>query len=494
MQSKQTGEPLKLAAKVPPHSSEKRLLFALLLVNAFALLPLLRSGYVSDDSLNSAVRGGLLEQNMSLLGLTVHIIGSWLTNVGRFYPLSGYAYTVFYVLTNLYIYKCFILLLILLSIYAYARFVRTLTSSAYYGLMAIAVLPAIIQFRGGFDPILAFCGLVPVLSIMLFACLTRYVDYLRSGEKRLLMYAVGLYAAAALTYELSYTIIPLFFLIALLIRKQRRAAVRATIPFAGIVAALAILSLVLRASRHIPLTGGGSPYVPNWSVPAIARAYVLHVIGAVPFSYSVFDPHSLFRGIWRSLTLDRFLMAVLFGCIVYVVCRVLFCHGDRCQSANVHTLKPLAWTGLSLVLLSPVLISLSPKYQAITAGDENLPVYLQCFGISALITWSSAWVSARLVGADGKWRAAARFAGIGGLVVSSGWMLIQNQRTVDASNEIWRNPRILEEDAIRAGLFAPMEDKATLLVARGERVAGRELLQVPHGPFVFRDWADRGRR
>ena len=91
------------------------LISSLLLLNAIALFPMLTTGYCGDDVLNSQIRGEMIRMHLSLWGVTQHYVSAWVTGQGRFFPLAFYPYTVFYLVRSIFLFKLFVLTVVLAS-------------------------------------------------------------------------------------------------------------------------------------------------------------------------------------------------------------------------------------------------------------------------------------------------------------------------------------------------------------------------------------------
>jgi len=68
---------------------------------------------------------------------------------------------------NVLLYKLFVLGVVLASIGAFFAFFRKLTGSSLIPAIAVMLLPVTLQFRGLWDPVLAFSALYPLIYLIL---------------------------------------------------------------------------------------------------------------------------------------------------------------------------------------------------------------------------------------------------------------------------------------------------------------------------------------
>src|SRR5207253_4803347 len=104
------------------------LLLAILALAVLQLIPIARTGYLGDDAGNALTRGVLQYHDYSLSGYCYSQCQRWLSDMARFYPLIfPQIYGTFYLFPNLLLYKCFIISLVVVDLFCFARLVRALT-------------------------------------------------------------------------------------------------------------------------------------------------------------------------------------------------------------------------------------------------------------------------------------------------------------------------------------------------------------------------------
>ena len=365
-----------------PSRNPRPLLWALAL-NALALLPLLASGYLSDDIFNSLIAGPLLHEGKGPVAFAFDQSMHWLHEQGRFFPLAFSSYPAFYLLHDrLLLYKCCTLAVVLASIALFYLFLRRLTGSPRIPLIALLLLPLIVQFRAQWDPVLGFCAQYPAMAAMLFASLLLFLRWLDSARPLHLFAAALLFLAAALMYEVIYPLCLLYPAAAWTRLKRWPPALLRSLPFAAIPAALAAVSLFFRS--HAPFLPNG-PYSPNLAPSAVFRGYAVHLFSALPFAYSLTDPHGVFHASPRPIPSAAALPFALALCLAALSIAALRSRWPAAPAAPLlHPSIAAALSGALLLLLPPSLIALSPKYQAQPWGDAYLPVYFSFFGLATL--------------------------------------------------------------------------------------------------------------
>ena len=364
-----------------PSRNPRPFLYALAL-NALALLPLLASGYLSDDIFNSLIAGPLLHEGKSPVAFAFDQSMHWLHEQGRFFPLAFSSYPVFYLLhDHLLLYKCCTLAVVLASFALFYLFLRRLTGSPRIPLIALLLLPLIVQFRAQWDPVLGFCAQYPAMAAMLFASLLLFLHWLESARPLHLAAAALLFLACALMYEVVYPLCLLYPAAAWTRLKRWPPALLRSLPFAAIPAALAAVSLFFRS--RAPFLANG-PYSPNLAPSAVLRGYAVHLFSALPFTYTLADPHGVFHASPRPIPSAAALPFALALCLAALAIAALRPRWPPAAALPHLRTAPAALSGALLLLIPPSLIALSPKYQAQPWGDAYLPVYFSFFGLATL--------------------------------------------------------------------------------------------------------------
>ena len=436
------------------------LVSSLLLLNAIALFPLLTTGYCGDDVLNSQIRGEMIRTHLSVWGVTKLYVLGWMAGEGRFFPLAFYPYTVFYFIRNIFLFKLFVLTVVLAGFAAIYCFLRKLTGSALIPGACLLLLPLIIQFRATWDPILGFCAQYPLLTLLLFGSLFLFLKYLDDRSRRALAAATLLFLCCGLIFEIFYPMCVLYLVVAYSRLKRRGAAFLASLPFIAISALLTTISLTLKKSA----LGAGPIYKPNFDLAQVLKSYTVQSFGTVPFSYYWLDPYHVFSSQitqWPAVVIQGLLLLVALALIAALWVR----HGLSSEADDDRKVRTadLVWLGGLLFALPQALISLSPKYQLMPWGTAYIPVYISRIGLTLLLAILFVFIFQKT---QTVWEKRPAASG----VVLVAWLLLfavnlqHNWLVANAENEAFWYPRRLTEEALRRGLLVNTKPGAILLV------------------------------
>lgn len=432
-----------------------------------ALSPVLTSGYMADDAINSLSAGVIMDSNKSILELTTDSITDWF-KAGRFFPFSVYGYVLFSLVQSLFIYKLSILVLIIVNIAIFGYFVKLITRSQSLSLLSMAILPALFQLRSYHDPILAFAGVQQIMFLYTFGSLIFLIHYLNTSKKYYLALSIILYLVSVFTYEISYAFFILHFLVVYFYKgkKEWRYAVTAVAPF-GLLSIIAIsISFGIRFYYKVPLSGGAhGAYVPNFDVAVYFDTLLKQTFAALPLTYYFFNPNKIFTESTSIFGEQLFL-----GLFIFASFMMLFFFLFRnitkesiASNSKIGTGKLFA-LGVFVLILPGVLMSLSPKYQQeLSWGLGYLPVYFSYFGIALLLIMIIYLLFSKML--------KKRIINILlSLLIASGLALVvlmnfnNNKAVVALSNKYWLYPRNIIENAISNGLFKKVGSGSELLI------------------------------
>jgi hypothetical protein len=354
------------------------------LITAFivvSLLPLLQSGYYSDDMSNSLYRPQQELTGGSFLNHFLQSNSHHIKSLGRLLTakefLSG---AVYYYATNLLTHKIIILLLVVLNIFAFGHFVRITTGSKHLSYLLMLIIPSFFQFRLYHDPILAFGGHMQFFFLFLIASLIFLQKYLSGKRYAYLAMSVVLYNLCLYFYELSFVLLPVYLLLVFRAGRTFREAFITGFPFlASFLIALAMNLVVLFVWKD-PASAGYSGTRMNFNT-AIIPTFLIQIGAALPLSYYFGNPSKIFDH-----TLSELVSRAGLPCLLIVLFfTLLFLH----LSKNLHKedvkLRTLTLTGLIFFLAPAFLISLTEKYQTelipFGFGMGYIPVYIQYYGL-----------------------------------------------------------------------------------------------------------------
>ena len=469
----------------------------------FSLSPMLRTGYLADDTVSSLLPGMMRATGEGFVTRTLGAIRHSIEG-GRFYPLVWVEYTaVFTWLRDVFIYKAAILAGVLVDLALLIALVRRLGGGSGLACLAAIATSGLFQFRVFFDPILSFHGLLQVVTAGMLLSLIALLAALDSKGRGWLLISIGLYLGCLLTYEVTY---PLFLLHAALIYWRRPGYREQTVmilPFALLAFACAGVSAMVR------MTYPTDAYIHNVDLGpgAVALALSKQCSAALPLSAFIADPSGIFDDVRGPSAIARWLgrwdVALVALMTVAGVVAALRRARSEIAERRPGSRAMLAMLGLGLAVLPGALIAVSGRYQGeIGWGQGYLPVYMQCFGMGLLIAsvlnkWME-WVqkrgrSIRLVSAA----MALAFA------VSSALTYRANERTAFCLIAPPGSPRFSAETggmggsyhaqrrtieaAIGAGLLDDVPSGAALLLEHSYP----DWHDAAFAPFFYRTYQDR---
>ena len=191
---------------------EKSILFiSIIFIITYYFIPLLKSGFIGDDSYNAQIKGRLFYENINIFNFYFRETLAWYWNNGRFFPLSLSMYFIFYLINEPIIVKSFYFTLIIINLIYFFKIINYFTNSKKIGLLFCVLVATSIQLRLWHDPVLSFHGLMQTL--LLFFLISIY--YFLKNEKKINnnyhKISLFFYFLSLLTYEISYCFIGLYF-------------------------------------------------------------------------------------------------------------------------------------------------------------------------------------------------------------------------------------------------------------------------------------------
>jgi Concanavalin A-like lectin/glucanases superfamily len=433
---------------------------SLLLLNALATFPLLLTGYCGDDILNSQIRGEMIQSHRSLWEVTSYYAGAWIRNEGRLFPLAFTNFWVFYTIRTVFIYKLFVLGIVLAGLAVFYVFLRNLTGTHAVPVACLLLMPLFAQFRTVWDPVLGFSGQYPLLTLLLFSSLALFLKFIDKHKAGAQAAGALIFLCCGLLFEISYPLCLLYWVVAYSRVRDLRKSFVQSLPYFGVTAGLALISLVL---KHRALASN-TAYTPNLNPLDVGSAFLVQSFGAVPFSYFLLDPAHVF-----SAQVKRWPIALSIGLPLLILVAALTLVLARRSWSLARVDRPRAGVtnillfGFLLFALPQSLISLSPRYQAMLLGNAYLPVYLSRIGLALLL-------ATVLVEVAGKVRLPRKRQVVLQAAVLAVWFALfglnlrNNFVVAIAENQTFWHPRMLLESALRRGLLATVQAGSILLV------------------------------
>ena len=445
------------------------LLLAILMIS-----PILRSGFISDDSINSFVKGSISYNHQTLTSYIYNWIKVFQAT-GRFAPLVLVnVYTLFTFINDLYQYKLTILIFVIIDLIAFCYFIKLVTVSSSLSILSILIAPLFFQFRPYHDPILSFNLLMQLIFLYTIVSLISLIIYLRGNKRKYLILSLLLYLLNLLTYEITYPFFILHFLIIYYMIKVKdiKYMIKLASPFLILSLLCISIPIFMRIHAGVPFIGGsnhatwGSAYIPNSDINIYMITLMKQTIAAFPLSYSInYIANISFIGLKSFFSMDTIIIMITFFFLYFILSQRMLKELSELQ-LKPFNVKGLTTFGIGLLFLPNILISLSPKYQAELTWGTNayLPVYISYFGSIIIIICIINSIYIR-IGYNRKnyifaisMMIAVIFSLTGAITYNS------NLSTIENLNHAWLYPRILIEDGIKNGLFESVPEDSILLV------------------------------
>ena len=446
------------------------------------LLPVVNSGFISDDSYNSLGRGAIMyfygTESRSIVD-SINLTSIQIVNTIKYYISQGRFLPVHYALiifcgtffSNLFIYKLSIIIFVAINIIIFSYLIILLTGSKSLALLSILLSPLFFQFRLYHDPILSFYFVMQFLFLFIILSIIFLIFYIKYTKSLYLLISLFFYLLGMLTYEISYLFFIIFYVVIYYYKENIRYALLLSSPF--ILLSLVCLSIVIFIRTYL-----GVPIIETlntpvyWTANPNAKLYLItfmkQITAAFPLSYFLanifmhkqsisFDPKNF-------LSVATISIAGIYF-VVYIAISKKFkkelCEKKRLKPFN---LKPLSILGLSLFVLPAIMISLVPKYQqTLEWGTGYIPVYVSYFGLLIIIICILYKIYASL-NFNNILLASVIIAMF--FSIAAAFTYCSNVTVVENSNYEWLYPRIIIEDALKDGLFKSVPDNSVLLLDR----------------------------
>lgn len=442
--------------------------WVVLLLTAAVVSVILKSGFYTDDVVLSYQSKYFVWASGTDIGTCLRItVQNWL-EMGRFFPISNiYVTLLMHYLNSAFVYKLLILLFVVLDVYVFGAFIRRLTGSRSFSLLAMVVVPICFQIRAYHDGLIAYHLLMQVVLLLLLLTAMTLQQFLESKKKRWLIVSLVLYTIGLLTYEASYiSIFLLCFLVFFYEAKRIREAfcrrnVKRTffviLPYFLIMVVLFATALGVKEAYGLSYDGIKAEFVP-WKM---FTTTVKQIVASIPMSYHLYCNDKLGH-IFHNNPIAIIKTARIWDFPVVLLTMVVM---YRCLRAKWKPKRALSLVGigLTLVLAPAVLIGISAKYQQeLFLGIGHIPVYLEYFGITILGTMLVCW----LLGKVKKERLRSILAGFCSVVAAFVLLVqIQDNRTViEILNEGYLYSRQLLDESLEDGVLSELEDGSILMV------------------------------
>ena len=470
-----------------------------------SLNPLLRSGFYADDMSNSLSWANLESGGPSRYQMLTQGTPSGPV-LGRYYPLSNYAYFLFdFVHGNAALYKLIIFICIVISLFLFALFISEAFGRKDIGIVAILTLPVFMQFRIFYDPITSFHAFMQILFIFLILTLIFLIRYLQTKKSIYLLSSLSTFTCTLFLYEISYMFV--FIIVFFVIRSNQNMQQKLTYMFIySIPLTIAILLSFRERRRYESMTA----YQINFNIVEWITALFRQMYASFPLSYYKSNPENIFdhnfKSVLQKISLGDLATVLLFVTITLVIIKKTNWINSKNKSERIrgkghrnpnkkfnanysitnskkdHSLKlnerDLFVFGVLLLITPNVLITLSPTYQyLIYWGVGYLPVYISYFGAYLVI----------IVAIDTIFSKQRTYWKIGTFwllmaIISASYLINyqNNRQVIETQNQTyWYKRTFLESMQKKSNFLQHIPENSLILFSVDDN------LSLDTGPFIF---------
>lgn len=357
---------------------------------SLSLLPLLSSGYYSDDLITSTFRGQLQVQGVSFIEYFIETNRFWIHSNGRLFPVHLFTISaISYLSSSLLTYKAILLSLNVIDVLLFGYMLRLHTEHRATAYLGMLVLPTLFQFRLYHDPILSFCGMMQVFVASILAAMIFLYKYLEHNRTPYLLVSLLFYNSCLYYYEVGILLLPLFVVIV----ERKRASLKGVVTLASPYAVSALVALgAMGVVRHMRDVAAASyPGIAfNLEAEPMVRAFALQLYASLPLTYVIGNPSGLFRHDVRIYDVGSVVANIAWTDLVALVPLTLLYTVWLRRPAVVEGIPSLCALGGILMVAPSFVVSMSLKYQgdlrAAGRGMGYILVYVEYFGTASVIT------------------------------------------------------------------------------------------------------------
>lgn len=425
---------------------------------------ILTSGYYSDDTHISVMRGILKYRDISVLSFMKENI---LLNIesGRFFPITVIVSWIFPGLFSLKIYKTLIIIMCMIDLYLIGRVVKKITGSRKMALNTMLVTSISFTLLAGYSHS-AFLSFGMNIQFLLMFCLLSFIkcmDYCEDRERKDLILSLFFWVLGLLTYEIAYIFVfIIFWIIYCQVKKDNNKKlinfIRLAVPYCIVGIIMFGIYVFIRmnasevyagASVKLNLSGNIKTLFIQLTSSLPLFNYVMQGTGyGMTLSVKYIVEHITFKDVFLSVQ------------FVYLAYRINPDIYDV-KEDKVKNRFPLFIFGIMLLVLPASLIAVSSKYQTLPLGTGYIPVFIQYFGL-AIIFITIIMIIQSKIHNKYHWRALRSIFLCLGVIV----ILLNQQNSrfiIDQNNyhngwtEYWK--RTVYEDAIKSGILDDVDDE-----------------------------------
>ena len=353
----------------------KIFIISIIFIITYYFVPLLKSGFIGDDSYNAQIKGRLFYENINIFDFYFRETLAWYWNNGRFFPLSLSMYFIFYLINEPIIVKSFYFALIIINLIYFFKIINYFTNSKKISLLFCVLVATSIQLRLWHDPVLSFHGLMQTLLLFFLISIYYFLKNKKKINNNYHKISLFFYFLSLLTYEISYCFIGLYFFLDYFKTNSFKQSIINIKHYIYIF--LIILLIVLTAKIKIFITQEPSyPLIESsFNFFNILKALFVQFFSSLNLSYTA--GHVYVYG-YSYLKENIIVYDIFFLILTFFILQKTF------TFTKIKNLKKIVLISLWLWLPPALLVSLSGHQNELIKfglpAVGYLPIYLQYYG------------------------------------------------------------------------------------------------------------------
>ena len=417
---------------------------------------ILFSGYFSDDAYSSQIKGILAYEDKNLFNYTTKTIFGWVIGSGRLLILNQFQYLIFYLIENIYLYKLFIILLLIINFQLFYKLSDKIINSQTYSLYIAIFSVLSIQLREFHDPVLGFHGFMIVLSILFLSQILLLIKYIENQNKLLLYISLTIFTICHLMYELAFTFLFLNFFLLQIRNSDFKKNINILKKYFFIFITIIFIFLLLQFRVNYFSNNQAPDYkifTNILNILSFVEVLFIQITSAIPTIY--------FFSIINEIIFDKFL--IFFFLLISSTFFLLMLVSNKVQLIKNLENKKISIENKKNILVYSILLYCLPAF-IILVSSHNEHLLTRGIGYGYIFNFVSCYgfgyiVYCCLINFD----KLNKFL-ISGLITILFFLnTFSNINTVLKSNIIYKYPEQLFFDASKKGLFYDLNDKSILI-------------------------------
>jgi hypothetical protein len=327
-----------------------------MVIYGYVISPVIRSGYVEDDRLDSIWAVSRKAAGVSGVEGSIYWTQVYTNSLGRFHPLAHLIGSYAFEITNIQTFKLLSYVATLIAVFTVSLFLLSWTNKKEIVILFLLVLSSVSQYRISYDPILGFGMHTKVLVLLLGFQLLVLTKIKKDRNPQGLVYVVllVLLLCSALYHELSVLAFLALIPLTLSLTKRKKVVTLVLISWTFASYVLVRISLyLLRENLDLAF------YQIQMNPFRITRTYLQQLSGLIPF---------LSTKNWEYAGLGAYVTPWLFVLTICGLISVLSFRNVESDVLGGSDLFALLSSGLVLVLLPA-------GASALSFGHGNIDVW-----------------------------------------------------------------------------------------------------------------------